>query len=455
MPHSIPQEKHILIIGAGLTGLILAQALRHLNHLHSTQPQPQPPKYTYTYTIYERDPYAFARGAGWSLTIHWALTDLRNILPPDILARFHECLVNPGAADRGIAGNFQYLDLRTGRPKEKWAIPWGAASRVSREKLLALLMEGVDIQWNKHLTSITTTTNPTSTTTTSTITAHFIDHTTATGSLLIGCDGSRSTVRRHLTPTPTLALPSRLPIRLLGLRVPYPITKIAKCEALDVHFFQGGDPLTNVYFWFSFIYLPRPEDRYPEGKGETEAVCQMMMSWPFEKGGLRRGKNNVGEEEEEGEGMEAPGDNAGRLALMKELANEWAEPMREMVMDLPDDTDVREIVLEDWVPGVGRWGNQGGRATLVGDAAHGMTMFRGEAANHGVIDVSVLVKLLAESAKEGSELELEDVVNVYEKEMIQRTQPAVLKSRQACLDAHRFDRVDGSSPLISRRAMKD
>ncbi|EPS34230.1 hypothetical protein PDE_09194 [Penicillium oxalicum 114-2] len=419
-------QKHILIVGAGLTGLILAQALRHLK---ATQ-NPAHNQVRYTYSLFERDPYAFARGAGWSLTIHWALTDLRSILPSDILAGFKDCLVNPGAAEEGNPGKFQFLDLRTGAAKESWPIPANAASRVSREKLLALLMKDLDIQWSKQIADIT---HPSD----SSVTAHFSDGSSATGDLLVGCDGARSMVRRILCPD--IAMPYRLPVRLIGLRVLYPVEKVRQhCEPIDVHFFQGGDPQTNVYFWFSFIHLPRPTDP------DTHATCQIMMSWPYQPGFL--GKETP---------VEMPESNADRLAWMRKLAADWAEPFRQLVYDLPPETELREIVLEDWPPKKGAWDHHNGTVTLVGDAAHGMTMFRGEAANHGVIDVSRLIKLFTASTKEEVPMKLEDIVREYESEMIERTQPAVLKSRQACIDAHHYESVNGSSPLISKRAMKD
>jgi len=136
------QHVHIVIIGAGLTGLIFAQALRKYNLSEHATHSP----IRITFEIFERDPCAFYRGGGWSLTIHWALTDLGNILPQDIMSRFHECLVNRDATEKGIPGNFQYLNLLTGKPVEAWPIPLGAASRVAREKLLALLMTDLDIQ---------------------------------------------------------------------------------------------------------------------------------------------------------------------------------------------------------------------------------------------------------------------------------------------------------------------
>lgn len=145
-PQKEQKHIHILIIGAGLTGLILAQALRKLQHLASLNNNTTPPPPLITYEIFERDPRAFFRGGGWSLTIHWALTDLQNLLPDEIMQNFETCLVNRDAAAAGQAGNFQFLNLCTSEIVEKWPIPRGAASRVSRERILELLMRGVDVR---------------------------------------------------------------------------------------------------------------------------------------------------------------------------------------------------------------------------------------------------------------------------------------------------------------------
>lgn len=149
-PQKEQNHIHILIIGAGLTGLILAQALRKLQHLASLNSNNNnnttPPPPLITYEIFERDPRAFFRGGGWSLTIHWALTDLQNLLPDEIMQNFESCLVNRDAAAAGQAGNFQFLNLRTSERVEAWPIPREAASRVSREKILELLMRGVDVR---------------------------------------------------------------------------------------------------------------------------------------------------------------------------------------------------------------------------------------------------------------------------------------------------------------------
>lgn len=57
---------------------------------------------------------------------------------------------------------------------------------------------------------------------------------------------------------------------------------------------------------------------------------------------------------------------------MKQQAAEFAEPFRSAIMAVPEGTEVIDVRLADW-PCL-EWDNRRGRATLVGDAAHAMTM---------------------------------------------------------------------------------
>lgn len=57
------------------------------------------------------------------------------------------------------------------------------------------------------------------------------------------------------------------------------------------------------------------------------------------------------------------------------------------------------------------------------------------------------------SVREGAAT-LKEAVDGYETEMRGRTAPAVLLSRQACLDAHDWKRVqEGNSPLLTMRVV--
>ena len=72
--------------------------------------------------------------------------------------------------------------------------------------------------------------------------------------------------------------------------------------------------------------------------------------------------------------MEVPRSDAERVTLMKDFAEEWKEPFRGLVMSLAEDTAVKELVVEDYLPehGIGEKGK--GKVALVGDAGHAMTI---------------------------------------------------------------------------------
>ncbi|KAI9681267.1 MAG: hypothetical protein M1817_002549 [Caeruleum heppii] len=454
-PPSPPIESsHILIIGAGIVGLTLAQALRkHFPHVRCS--------------VFERDEHPLARGAGWGLTLHWALESFLYLLPDHLVARLDETFVDPEASRAGD-GNFTLFDLRTGHAR--LSVPPSKRIRVKRENLRRLLLEGIDVQvrssssrplpaaphvvssrtrvearltclvvnlqWSKNLTAIevddTNGDNPTA----SAVRARFDDDSSASGSLLIGCDGSHSAVRRLLCPATYKN--TSLPVRLLGVSYACSAEKAQAVKALDPFFFQGSDPQTDAYLWFSFLDTPSSHPTRSD-----EYTYQVIISWPY-----RTGFNGRVEP------TEMPSERLDRLRLMRSLAAGWVEPFRSIVLDIPDDADPKPISLDDWPPSQ-TWDNAGGRITLMGDAAHAMTMYRGEAANHGIADIRSLLDHLGAylTSPTPRPAMLEGRMNAYETEMIGRTKPAVLRSRQACLDAHDTRRLGKESPLVSRRVV--
>nr|OQO28444.1 hypothetical protein B0A51_02993 [Rachicladosporium sp. CCFEE 5018] len=380
-------KSHVLIIGGGIAGLLLAQALKREG---------------VAFTAFERDPDAY----------------------------FRETLVDPGAAARGENGRFPFFDLQSG--ETRWVVPPTKRLRMSREKLRRLLMDGIDVKWSKELTDITESPEG--------IVAHF-GNTTYTGSHLVGCDGGRSSTRRILCAASGHDATSQsLPVRLLGASVACAASVGQRMQQLDPFFFQGGDPKTSSFHFFSFLDTPANNDRDDSDTFD----CQIIVSWPYRSGFLGRH-----------EPSEVPAGNAERLSLMKEISEGWTSPFRDVVQGIPDSTQVQSIRLEDWVPVVGAWSNMDGRATLLSDAAHAMTMYRGEAANHGITDVRRWLDAHLEvlKAEHPDEKALAAACSSYEEEMIARTRVAVLASRQACLDAHDYSRISDNSPLVSRRAI--
>lgn len=206
-------------------------------------------------------------------------------------------------------------------------------------------------QWTKSIASFSTDANS--------ITAHFSDLTAVNGTILVGADGSGSNVRSLLARNPRVSLNHRLPVRLLGVSVVYPSSIALKMRVLDPFFIQGGDPKSNVYFWFSFLDTPTNNTRKEDSKSYE---CQILLSWPYKVG--FQGRETP---------LEVPPSNEERTNLMKSLAPSWANPFKEIVDCIPPSAEVKSISLEDWPPEKGMWDNLGGRVTLVGDAAHTMT----------------------------------------------------------------------------------
>ncbi|RFU27369.1 hypothetical protein B7463_g8973, partial [Scytalidium lignicola] len=424
---SADSETHILIIGAGITGLTLAQALRKRN-------QENPSLKPITYSIFERDPDPYARGAGWGLTLHWALEQFLDCLPEDAKAQLPGAWVDKDSLESGNLGSFKLFNLQTGENPFFTPASKSPRNRFAREKLREALMHKLDIQWSKNLTTIE---HPSE----NEIVAIFEDGTTAKGNMLIGCDGSRSNVRRILCPNNYQN--NVVPNRLTGVSVPYSPEKVARFQALDPYFFQCCDPATNSFMFFGFLKVPGKKEQ-EAANGTLPVISQVLISWPYRPGFLGHD-----------EPVEVAAEQKDRIKWLKTISKNWVEPFREIAQDIPDDAEAKIVNLEDWPPVKGAWDNAGGKVTLIGDAAHAMTMYRGEAANHGIADVTELLQHLLPENHSNGVPSLKERIDAYESGMIERANPAVLRSRQACMDAHDFSRVGPNSPLVAMRIITE
>ena len=82
-------DSPIIIIGAGLVGLTLAQGLK---------------KAGFKFEIYDRDNSLHERPAGWGITMHWALPALASCLPPQIFETLLSIQVDPVEGGKGSSG---------------------------------------------------------------------------------------------------------------------------------------------------------------------------------------------------------------------------------------------------------------------------------------------------------------------------------------------------------------
>lgn len=326
------------------------------------------------------------------------------------------------AVGRKDTGSFLFLNLSNG--ETKFRIPPSERRRVNREKLRAVLLKGVaqHVRWGKRLSKVDVGNEGHG------VRAFFEDGSSVSGAVLIGADGSNSAVRKFLRPDNYRN--SRLPIRFAGSSVDMTRDQVAPLRDLDPLLFQGCHPETSCFLWVSM--LETPEVNGTAGSAHERYRVQINLSWP-----VKSAEDEI------------KADHVARLEDMKRRAQVFTPVLKEAVDLIPVGTPVLEIELADW-PCL-EWANRGGRVTLAGDAAHAMTMYRGEAANHGMLDAYYLCEKLKRIYTRSESQQ--DAIAEFEQEMRTRTSHAVQMSRQACFDAHDWERLNESSAVLTKRAV--
>jgi hypothetical protein len=95
---------------------------------------------------------------------------------------------------------------------------------------------------------------------------------------------------------------------------------------------QGGDKETDVFLWFSFLDGPSNNIR----SQRDSYTCQILISWPV------RPEKGL---------PEVPTTAVDRLALMKQLSRDWADPFHSIIKAMPEDAEPITLRLEDWPSG--------------------------------------------------------------------------------------------------------
>ncbi|KAK2592255.1 hypothetical protein QQS21_010042 [Conoideocrella luteorostrata] len=439
----------VIIIGAGISGLSLAQHLRQLG---------------IPFRIFERDTGVKSRGVGWGLTLNWSLPMLRSLVTPELLSRFPETYVDRQGIETGLCPRFPFYDLSNGDLKattpplpETWGRTLSSFVETSESHFSGATRHG------------------------KTVTVTFEDGSKCVGSLLVACDGSNSRVRRALFPSLASENLYRIPIAVMGVKIHLSTAQIAGMRELDPYFLQGTSSQNDSFVYMSVLDAP---GNSPENDPDSYNL-QICLSWPYRDGYLGRERQ-----------LQVPDSQESRHKLFHEFAATYAEPFSSILRAVTVDTEIKQIDLCDWPPPIGL--HTKGNVVLMGDAMHQMAMYRGEGANHAIADVvdfaTHVVPLLGrdETAFTGStdigtiatvstpaepevqhvassrnpvngntnrhmseatniSIQLRTALDAYENVVVNRARPGVLASRRACLDAHDWTRIGPQSPLLSRR----
>jgi 2-polyprenyl-6-methoxyphenol hydroxylase-like FAD-dependent oxidoreductase len=256
---------------------------------------------------------------------------------------------------------------------------------------------------------------------TDSVTAHFTDNTSVTGTVLVGADGPRSTIRTLLLGS-VAANTIPIGVDLYSLHVCYDTAEKALHARSAAKIFSIAITTEN---WTHFTCI---QDVLDPEKPET---------WTFYLLGCWTG-------------MDESLTNAERMSDLKSRASRMAEPFKSTLLWVPDDTEVIYNKIHYWEPVP--WDNHGGRITLCGDAGHNLPPFRGQGLNNCILDVWHLVEGFKAIAKQ--EKGLNEMVDEYEKEMIARSLEELSQTKATALAMLSLDALK-ESPIYKKGVTTD
>lgn len=378
-------KNQILIIGAGLGGLALAQGLVLAG---------------FDVTVFERDENPVSRAQGYRISIRsLGMHALAALLTPEKMSRLSTAKV------RDVGDGFTCANEKM---EPFFTVPQGqdAAVQFLRSELRNLLQEGINIQWNKRLVTFEDKDDQ--------VIAHFEDGSCATGDLLVGCDGSGSIVRE--------LLPSKYGNSLGSIP-----------KVVDSNRAIFGGQIDRTSEWDQLLPLNKsglvrflgPHSHYMGVCFSERADRSPTVFWAFSEEIEDRGAPWY----QFDQGLEC---RRRILDHCKQLMED--EPWHASLKKLVSDTPV-EAIMAPWLTRTTQFPNSDqfpmvptGRVTLLGDAAHAMPTEKGLGGNNVLEDARLLSALLASSPKP---IDWAGMIEKYEREMFARVKVAVQESENA------------------------
>jgi 2-polyprenyl-6-methoxyphenol hydroxylase-like FAD-dependent oxidoreductase len=377
---------HVVIIGGGIGGLALAQGLR---------------KSGVSVAVYERDDSGTDRVQGYRVHINpTGSAALHECLPPHLFDAFARTCGKPTKGIRFVTEHGKVLlavdEMNT--PEHFDAIAQHrSVSRITLRQVLLSGLEGV-VHFGKAFVRYEETPK-------GRIVAHFEDGTTADGDVLVAADGGASRVRRQFLPQA-----ERIDTGILGIAGKVFLDEQMR-RRIAPEFLNGLTLVSGMDGHCLFTALQEIAGVAVDGFGGKSAHAgahfdnsRSYLMWAF---GARRERFDLSEKPEQAAGEPL------RLAVLKAMASHgWDERFLSLVRLANADT-INAIAIRTSVP-VGPWQTQ--RVTLLGDAIHSMTPYRGIGANVALKDAMRLCAALT-AASRGQRPVLE-AIHDYEAGMI-------------------------------------
>jgi 2-polyprenyl-6-methoxyphenol hydroxylase-like FAD-dependent oxidoreductase len=367
------KEMRVCIIGAGTGGLCLAHGLKQDG---------------LPVEVYERDHAPSDRLQGYRLSISpVGRRALRECLPQML---FQKLIKNSAKASESVT----FLDHRLGRllvvdlphsdgENDDSELP---VSRVALRCILSEELDGV-IHYGKKFAAFEDASQ-------TGVTARFEDGTSTTGDVLIGADGASSRVRGQLLPSA-----ERVETGIMAVSGKLSLSEETR-QTTPAPILHGPTLILGPRGCFMFASAVDYEDGLAGGEGSYDR--QKYVMWGFSAH------------------REALGLSADLSATDPQLAidavialmHNWHPALRRLVRGA-DPTAITAFAVKTSVP-IPPWATR--RVTLLGDALHNMTPFRGIGANTALRDAAALRRALAAVARGHGDLL--DALATYERDMI-------------------------------------
>lgn len=379
---------HVAIIGAGIGGVALAVAC-----LHRKIP----------FTLYERDSNFEARAQGYGLTLQQATKAIERLgissLEKGVISTRHVVHNTDGkvVGEWGMR-NWVHSEASTKARRTNIHI----ARQVLRLALIKQLGERYEIQWGHQLIDIKESENEG-------INLSFQvngEIKNAKADLVIGADGIRSTVRRLLIGEDSN------PLRYLGCMVILGICSLEALNDLDSELldsatvFQTANGNERIYIM--------PFD---------SSSVMWQLSFPISE-------------------IEAKALSAQGVKVLKEEAcrrTQWHDPIPQ-ILSATMETKISGYPVYDRELLTTKLLEKCGNATLIGDAAHPMSPFKGQGANQALLDALALARGISKNCGPISQWRevgiRKSVLTEFELEMLERTASKVKDSAEAAYFLH-------------------
>lgn len=378
---------HVIIIGAGIGGLCLAQGLKQAG---------------ISVAVYERDRTLDARLQGYRLNIEPVGSQaLQSCLPPALWEVLIATAGDPGPGMGVFTEQLRELmqeDETTGQTD-----PAHSTHAVSRVTLRRLLLAGLSeiVHFDKELIRYEQTDD-------GKVTAFFADGTSASGDVLIGADGVRSHVRQQLLPTATV-----IDLPAIGVGGKLALTGEVESWLPSALLTNKNMILPHRHFLFTSIF--RRRERSEE---VARRLGEQLQSVGLSQEHLHEAEDGdyvmwafVAHRRFYPASLEGLRGRALRDLVEHNMSN--FHPTLRQLVTCSDEKTVEHFSFKAATP-VKPWTST--NVTLLGDAIHAMPPVGGMGGNTALRDAALLCRQLL--AVERGELTLVPALHAYEAEML-------------------------------------